>query len=301
DLLQYILVDGHDHAAAGLSFVRAGGAGRCGFVVAGGTPVESPVPVWSRMAGITAVTEAVRITGPFADTHEQAVAFARVSDAPVATLEGDVLRGAHLVSGGTRVEARGILATRREIKELSERTAAERQALLPAADAVTQLEAAIAAAAGSLTAMQAEQHEHEKSLVGFDAQLARTVDESARLARKADQIGLERRRAEEERGAADARRQEAEEATARLVETQREADARLTEAQRRLAEARDAVSGLAIRLAEAGATHAGLVERAAALVAEVARLEDSARELEERVDARKTELTSTRERREALL
>jgi len=314
DLLQYILVDGHDHAAAGLSFVRAGGAGRCGFVVAGGAPVESPAPVWAHLPGITAVTEAVRITGPYAstlrsvlgeayvaDTYEQAVAFARVSDAPVATLEGDVLRGAHLVSGGTRGEARGILATRREIKELSERTAAERQVLLRAADAVTQLEAAIAAAAGSLTAMQAEQHEHEKALVGFDAQLARTVDESARLARKADQIGLERRRAEEERGAADARRQEAEEASSRLVETQREAEARLAEAQRRLAEARDAVSGLAVRLAEAGATHAGLVERAAALVAEVARLEDSARELEERVDARKTELTSTRERREALL
>src|SRR5204862_3501398 len=111
-----------------------------------------------------AVTEAVRITGPYADTlravlgegyiadtYEQAVAFARVSDAPVATLEGDVLRGAHLVCGGARVEARGILATRREIKELSERTVAERQVLRRAADAVTQLEAAIAAAAGSLT------------------------------------------------------------------------------------------------------------------------------------------------------
>src|SRR6185503_2955940 len=223
-----------------------------------------------------------------------AVAFARVSDAPVATLDGDVLRGAHLVSGGTRVEARGILATRREIKELTERTAAERQVLLRAADAVTQLEAAIAAAAGSLAALQTEQHEHEKSLVGFDAQLARTVDETARLARKSDQIGLERRRAEEERAAADARRQEADAATVRLLETQREAETRL-------AEARDTVAGLAVRLAEAGAAHAGLVERAAALAAEVARLEDSARELEERVEARRTELAATRERREALL
>jgi len=314
DLLQYILVDGHDQAAAGLSLVRAGGAGRCGFVVAGTTPMESPAPVWSHLPGITAVTDAVRINGPYAatlravlgeaylaDTFEQAVAFARVSDAPVATLDGDVLRGAHLVSGGARVEARGILATRREIKELSERTAAERQALLRAADAVTQLEAAIAAAAGSLTAMQTEQHEHEKALVGFDAQLARAVDESARLARKGDQIGLERRRAEEERDAADARRQEAEAATLRLVEAQREAEGRLAEAQRRLADARDAVSGLAARLAESSAAHAGLVERAAALVAEVARLEDGARELEERVDARKNELTSTHERREALL
>jgi chromosome segregation protein len=314
DLLQYILVDGHEHAAAGLSRVRAGGAGRCGFVVAGGAAVEAPAPVWSHLSGITAVTDAVRISGPYAaalravlgeayiaDTYEQAVAFARVSDAPVATLDGDVLRGAHLVSGGARVEARGILATRREIKELAERTVAERQALLRAADAVTQLEAAIAAAAGSLAAMQGEQHEHEKALVGFDAQLARTADDVTRLSRKADLIGLERRRAEEERAAADARREEAEAATERLIETQREAEQRLAEAQRRLAEARDAVSGLAARLAEAGAAHAGLVERAAAMAAEVARLEDSARELEERVDARRAELTATRARREALL
>src|SRR5688572_21078572 len=314
DLLQYILVDGHDQAAAGLAFVRTGGAGRCGFVVAGGAAGDVPAPVWSHLPGITAVTEAVTISGPYAaalravlgeayiaDTFEQAVAFARVSDAPVATLDGDVLRGAHLVSGGARVEARGILATRREIKELAERTVADRQVLLRAADAVTQLEAAITAAAGSLAALQTEQHEHEKSLVGFDAQLARSVDEAARLARKADVIGLERRRAEEERDAADARRQEAEEATVRLVETQREAEQRLADAQRRLADARDAVSGLAARLAEAGAAHAGLVERAAALAAEVARLEDRARELEERVDARRAELTATRARREALL
>src|SRR5688572_11258721 len=314
DLLQYILVDGHEQAAAGLALVRTGGAGRCGFVVAGGTAVESPAPVWSHLQGITAVTDAVTISGPYAaalravlgeayiaDTFDQAVAFARVSDAPVATLDGDVLRGAHLVSGGARVEARGILATRREIKELAERTVADRQVLLRAADAVTQLEAAITAAAGSLAALQTEQHEHEKSLVGFDAQLARTVDEAARLSRKADQIGLERRRAAEERDAADARRQEAEAATVQLSETQREAEQRLADAQRRLADARDAVSGLAARLAEAGAAHAGLVERAAALAAEVARLEDSARELEERVDARRAELTATRARREALL
>jgi chromosome segregation protein len=43
------------------------------------------------------------------------------------------------------------------------------------------------------------------------------------------------------------------------------------------------------------------VERAAALAAEVSRLEDGARELEERADARRSELTATRARREALL
>jgi chromosome segregation protein len=314
DLLQYILVDGHEHAAAGLSLVRAGAAGRCGFVVAGGPALEPAAPVWSQVPGVIAVTDAVNISGPYAavlrgvlaesyiaETYEQAVAFARVSDAPVATLDGDVLRGAHLVSGGARVEARGILATRREIKELGERTVADRALLARAADDAARLEASIAAAAGALTALQGEQHAHEKTLVGVDAQLARTADDVARLSRKADVIGLERRRAEEERQGAEQRRSEAEESTVRVQQLQREAEERLADAQRRLVEARDAVSVLAAGLAEASAANAALVERAAALGAEVERLEESARELEQRVETRHGDLAATRARREALL
>jgi chromosome segregation protein len=314
DLLQYILVDGHEQAAAGLSLVRAGAAGRCGFLVAGAAAPEPATPVWSHVPGVRAVTDAVRVSGPYAavlrgvlaesyiaETYEQAVAFARVSDAPVATLEGDVLRGAHLVSGGARVEARGILATRREIKELGERTVAERELLARAADEVARLEASIAAAAGALTALQGEQHAHEKTLVGVDAQLARTADDVARLSRKADVIALERRRAEEERQGAEQRRGEAEENTVRVQQAQREAEERLADAQRRLAEARDAVSVLAAGLADASAVNAALVERAAALAAEVERLEESARELEQRVETRHGDLTATRARREALL
>ena len=50
-------------------------------------------------------------------------------------------------------------------------------------------------------------------------------------------------------------------------------------------------------MAEAKAAHAGLVERAAALVAEVARLEEAARELAERVDALTLERTQKTARR----
>ena len=314
DVLQYILVERHDHAAAGLALVRVEDAGRCGFVVAAGATAEAAPPVWSHVPGVIAVTAAVRISGPYAnalravlaeayvaETFEQALAFAQVSDAPVATLEGDVLRGPHLVSGGARAESRGILATRREIKELAERTVIDRQQLARAAEAIAQLEASIAAASGSLAALQGEQHEHEKAMVGYNAQLARTAEDAARHARKADMVGLERRRAEDERLALDERRAEAEASTARLEEEQRAVEARLSEAQRRLMEARDAVSVCAAGVAEASGLHAGLVERASALAGEVTRLEDSARELEQRIEARTGELAQTRSRREALL
>src|SRR5205823_11504038 len=74
------------------------------------------------------------------------------------------------------------------------------------------------------------------------------------------------------------------------------ADERLTGAQRRLFEAREATQDLSHRAAEAKAAHAGLVERAAALAAEVQRLEEAGAELEARAAALSRELAETRRR-----
>ena len=139
DLLQYVVVERHDQAAAGLALVREHDAGRCGFVVLSGSDprhnLESP-----HHRGLTPISALLRITGPHAstirtvvpeayvaDTFEQAVAASRQTSAPVATLDGDLLRGPHVVWGGAKAEARGIFATRREIKELRERISAERE------------------------------------------------------------------------------------------------------------------------------------------------------------------------------
>src|SRR5690606_8219639 len=87
----------------------------------------------------------------------------------------------------------------------------------------------------------------------------------------------------------------------RLEEEQRHAEERLSQAQRRLTAARETVAELASRAAEARASHAALMERSAALTSEVVRLEEGARELEERIGARTGELQQTRTRREGLL
>src|SRR5688572_8466215 len=314
DLLQHVIVERHDQAAAGLSLVREQDAGRCGFVVVdpgsnGYHPREA-----IRMPGIVPVSDVLRVQGPHvatsskvlpeayvADSFEQAVSFSRQTSAPVATLEGDVLRGPHLVSGGAKVESRGILATRREIKELRERVTGDRDALARLAQEASQLELTIAQATGAIAALHAEQHRQEKEIVAHDAQLARTGEEIARLARKAEVIALERRRAEEERGALESLRTEGEASVGRIEGEQRHAEERLGQAQRRLSDAREAVADLGDRAAEARASHAALVERASALAAEVERLEEGARELEHRVSARAAELEQTRVRREALL
>src|SRR5439155_3734444 len=214
----------------------------------------------------------------------------------VATLDGDVFRGPHLVSGGGRAEARGILETKREIKELRERITADREALLRLAQETAELEATIAHASNAIAALNAEHHKQEKAVVGHEAQLQHAIDEQTRLAQKADQLAREKHQAEEERDALDRRQQEARESIARLEDQQRQADERLTVAQRRLFEAREAAEALSQRAADARAAHAALVERASALAAEIQRLEEAAAELEQRSAALAAELSEGRHR-----
>jgi chromosome segregation protein len=314
DLLQHVIVERHDQAAAGLSLVRQQDAGRCGFVVVEpGSNGYHPYEVL-RAPGIVSVFDILRVNGPHAATilkvipeayvaesFEQAVAFSHETVAPIATIEGDVLRGPHLVAGGAKVESRGILATRREIKELRERVERDRLTVAQLADDVTRLDASIVEATSAIARLQDEEHDQEKALVGQDAQLVRTHEDTARLARKADVVAMERRRAEEERAALESRRAEAELSIAKLAGEQRRIEEDLSEAQRRLAAARETASSLATRAAEARATHAALVERASAVGAEVLRLEEGGRELEIRIATRIAELQQTHSRREALI
>jgi chromosome segregation protein len=319
DLLQYVIVGRHEQAAAGLALVREENAGRCGFVVIGaeGEPAfdaRRGGPSGPAMARIVPLTDVLRITGPHAatirelipdayvaETFEDAVAASRQTAAPVVTLDGDVLRGAHLVWGGAKAEARGIFSTRREIKELRERIVDDREAVARAADETARLECAITDAVTALAALTAARHREEMAIVGYEAQVERASEEADRLARKADLIALERRQADEERAALDARYAEAETSIGRLFEDQRRAESSLSEAQARLIVARDTVGTLGARAAEARAAHAALTERAAAIAAEVARLEDAIREIERRIAARAGELAQARARREALL
>jgi hypothetical protein len=113
--------------------------------------------------------------------------------------------------------------------------------------------------------LQGEQYRQEKAMVGFDLQVGTAVDAAERVGKKRDQIAVERRSAEEEQRAQDARQEEARQSISRIESDQREADDALNRAQRRLFDAREAMQAQANRTAEAKATHAALVERTSAL------------------------------------
>jgi chromosome segregation protein len=314
DLLQHVIVERHEHAAAGLALVRKQDAGRCGFVVIDAGSTGPATGERSQMAGILPISEVLRVTGPhmstvlkvvpeayIAETFDVAVALARRTSAPVATLDGDVVKGPHLVSGGTKVESRGILATKREIRELRDRTGTDRAELARLADETARLDMAIAQATSALAALGEEQHRQDMALVSFEAQAGHAREEAERLSRKADVIALECRQAEEERASIEARYAEAEASIARLFEDQRHADAGLSEAQGRLITGRETIDALSASAAEARAAHAAMTERASALVAERARLEEMAHDIEGRVSARASELEQVRAKREALI
>src|SRR5262249_26694056 len=160
----------------------------------------------------------VRITGPAADAIRGAIASTGIardfdsarraaegSSAPIVTLDGEVFHGVSVVEGGTRAEARGILTTRREIKELRDRRGEDGGAVERLRNEIASLDVSIATAESSILSLQGELHRLEKSGVGFDLQMANAASDIDRIRRKQEQIATERRSAEEELRAQDAR------------------------------------------------------------------------------------------------
>ena len=128
-----------------------------------------------------ALTSVVRIGGPFpqavkavmggamiAESFDAAARIAPTVPFPVATLEGDVFRGRHVVTGGDKAESRGILATKREIKELREKLAAAKIALEQLVAETAGFEQTIALATAAIAGLSAEFHRQEKAIVGVE-------------------------------------------------------------------------------------------------------------------------------------
>lgn len=300
DVLQHVVVPTHAHAEAGLRFARQQDAGRVGFLVAAAT---ARLTAAAPGDGLMPLSQLARVSGPAADAIHAAIAdmwiapnaeSARAASsntfAPVATVDGDVFRGPQIVQGGARAEARGILTTKREIKELRERCDAGREIADRLRAEIADLDVVVAGAESAIASLQGELHRQEKSIIGYELQVTAAHEAADRVSRKQDQIAVERRSAEEELRAQQARHDEARESIARIEGEQKTADEQLNTAQRKLFAAREAVQAQGATTAEAKAAHAALVERAGGLAVEVQRLEEASRELEARAERRREDL-----------
>ena len=306
DVLQYVVVPSLSDATAGLAFVRRHGVGRAGFLIVNTStpPATSETPPDPSVSPVVGV---VRVDGPgamavrsalagrwLAGSFEAGASAARVSPAPIATAEGDVFHGPALVDGGGKGEALGILATKREIKELDARILAEQEVVRRLADEITERDAKLARAEAALSELQQEQQQHDKAMLGHEMQRSAIGAEAERLARKREVVDTERRTVEEERLGLEARRTEAQASIERIEGEQRVADERFMTAQRHVFDARESIDALSREVAEMKAGHAGLVERATALEANASRLELASQELDDRLERRTNEHARTR-------
>jgi chromosome segregation protein len=302
DLLQHVIVPTHGQAEAGLDLIRQENVGRCGFVVLEGAPAnDASVPVaqgFSPASGLISIRDVMQITGAhasaigavipdgfIADDLASALHASGSTEASIATLNGDVVRGRMLVSGGSKDEGRAILGIKREIKELRDRIAGEEAERDNSVSDVASLETRIAQVSNAVAAVNDNLHREEKAILGLEMQLQRSGDDLQKVQKKFELLEIERRGADEQRQGLEARQREARESIARLDQEQRAADEKLSHAQHRLGDAREALQVLARRAAEAKASYATLVERAGALTGDVARIEEANRELESRVAA----------------
>jgi chromosome segregation protein len=264
-------------------------------------------------SGGRALRDVVHASGPFADlitrvlpdafiaeTFEQARALAAEHGVPVATLDGDVFRGAGLVEGGVSGGTHGLLETRAEAEGLRAQADDTEQMAIRLTGDVSAIEQQILEGEVDVVTTQAAQHDHEKSIVGFQAQLNRAGDEVARVARRIELVSTERRRSEEEELAAERRRDEALLAITSHETGQVEAEQSLGAVLARLQSARADAESQMRRVSDARAEQMAISERVTSLETEGRRLEESLADVEARLASRRHEITRADARRDEL-
>ncbi len=313
DLLEHVVVDTHSQAHAGFQLVRREGAGRCGFVVSSGDAAAPPMVAGPVPPGCVTLSSVIRFNGAFApvlravvgealivESLDAAAAIAATAGVPVVTIDGDVYRGPHVVSGGSRTASTGILATKREIRDLRDRVADGEQVLQALSAELGGFSQTISVVSAAVMGLVADGHRQEKSIVAAQADCDRAAADVARVRQRVELVAAEARAARETIGNLEARHADGQTTIGHLTAERTEQEGGLAECQRILVEARERAQALSHDAAEARALHAGLVERARSAVAEVQRLEEAARELSERADACRRDMVMMREQRERI-
>lgn len=327
DRLQAVLVPDADQALRGIRWLQASGAGRGAFLSLASArtrsdcaPLRAIAEQEPKVRGL--LSDFYRVTGPHADrigaslpdalvveTLEDALGVvSRQGPVAVATLAGETLRGA-VVEGGRGVK--GLLAPRREVKEVAARQE-EVDGLIQAARAA-QAEATASADAAQAEGRDLEERIHvaEKDLVAVDHDLQQADEEISRLDRRGAILETERNQAEEEQKAATTRLEEIDGSLAATEAEREEGHRRLAVIAQAVTSARTATETAQGRHAESLSQLAALRERLTAADNECRRLDEDLAELSRRIEgartrgaeaaARRTELQAEQSEVDALL
>ncbi|MCG6925426.1 MAG: chromosome segregation protein SMC [Acidobacteria bacterium] len=316
DRLQAVLVPDAEQALRGIRWLQSSGAGRGAFLPLASARTRShcgPLRTIAEQEPMARglLSDFYRVRGPHAERIQASLPDALVVDTledafevvsrqgpvAVATLTGETLRGA-VVEGGRGVK--GLLAPRREVRELAIRQE-EIEALVRGARAA-QSEALAAAEAAAAEARSLEERIHtaEKDLVAVRHDLQTAEEEASRLDRKSAILEAERHQAEEERGAAAVRLAEVDQGLGSAEKEREEGHQRLARIAEAVSSARLGAEAAQARHAEALSRLATLRERLTATENECRRLEGDLAELALRIEAARTRAAETATRRTEL-
>ncbi len=288
DRLQAIVTPDAATAIRGIQYLETSGTGRGTFLPLASARHEFNCDCLREIQQgepkVTALlSDIYRVSGPYAlpirASMPNGLVFATLEDAlevqsrhpaiPCVTLSGETIRGC-MVEGGRAVK--GLLAPKREIREVASRLEQVEPALVAARAGLAEQARLAESAQAEARGLEERIHTAEKELVAIRHDLAVAVEEMTRIERKAAILDTERRQAEDERGAAAVRLAEIEQALISGESERAAGTERLTALTTAMTEARGATDAAQGRASSARATLAALRERVTAALAETRRL-----------------------------
>ena len=216
------------------------------------------------------------------------------------SLSGEVVAPPGVVALGPGGASAGLLATRREIRELEEGVSAAKTKFEDCSERRRSLQAGLAEGDRQSASLRDDLHALEKTLVSLEHRASQLDDDLARASRKREVLESERSRAASERSVLGSKRTEMEGALESEERSKADAEAALESLRGEMASRRETVESLQVRAAEEQSRLAALRERRDALRLDVERLREGVAELSARVEASKREELGLAERESSL-
>jgi chromosome segregation protein len=263
------------------------------------------------MEGIVGLlSEGLRFTGePLAaalpdaivvETLPQAIACYRESTAPYVSLSGEVVVPPGVVALGPGGASAGLLATRREIRELETTVADAKARLALSSERRRSLHGELEQDKVRMESLRDQLHSLDKTLVGLEHRASQLDEERARAERKREALQGEGARARSEKSSLGQKRTEMEGALENEEKAKADAESALDALRAQMTERRESVEALQARAAEEQSRLAALGERRESVRLDVERLREGVAELSSRIESCRREQAGLVDREVAL-
>lgn len=234
------------------------------------------------------------------ETLPQAIACYRESTAPYVSLSGEVVVPPGVVALGPGGASAGLLASRREIREL-EAAIAEAEALLHLTlERRRSLHGELEQDSTRMESLRDRLHSLEKTLVGLEHRATQLEEERGRADRKREALQGEGTRARSEKASFGQKRIEMERALESEEKAKADAESALELLRTQMAERRESVEVLQAKAAEERSRLAALGERRESVRLDVERLREGVAELSSRIESCRREQAGLGDREVAL-